>query len=235
MSRRSRPLKSEDESSSERMKSRRSQTPSRTSPAVTRRSPAVKSTSNRTPLQSRVQSAPVTRGVHSDPSKTRTKKMTSSERTYRSGQGSRESSQDRTADMSIYRKSSADLYSDRLTLDDLEVRNCTRNDVELSKRPASASANAFENLSVSLNMGKLTPTSHKSSIKPRQETRPGSSRSRIPIPVGRMNRSPSPFFSNDSPERADSGIEIYNEFETSPTNTLRRNNDRRNRPPDIIE
>ena len=57
MSRRSRPLKSEDESSSERMKSRRSQTPSRTSPAisrtspaVTRRSPAVKSTSNRTPL-----------------------------------------------------------------------------------------------------------------------------------------------------------------------------------------
>lgn len=120
--------------------------------------------------------------------------MTSSERTYRSGQGSRESSQDRTADMSIYRKSSADLYSDRLTLDDFEVQNCTRDDVELSKRPASASANAFENLSISLNMGKLTPTSHKSNIIPRQETRPGSSRSRIPIPVGRMNRSTSSFF-----------------------------------------
>jgi len=82
----------------------------------------------------------------------------------------------------------------------------------------------------------------KTTVKPRQELRPGSSRSRIPVPVpsrSTTNRAQSPDFNpNYSPERADSGIDIYTEFETSPTNSIRRNgqNVRHNqRPPDIPE
>ena len=95
--------------------------------------------------------------------------------------------------------------------------------------------------------------SHKSSkkrqqpkitVRPRQENRPGSSRSRIPAPVAhirnnsaQLRRAQSPDFNpNYSPERADSGIDIYTEFETSPTNSIRRNRQNTsNRPPDIIE
>ena len=72
--------------------------------------------------------------------------------------------------------------------------------------------------------------------KPRQESRPGSSRSRIPIPTSRLPPRPSSAASsltsnhhvtsrdqhNYSPDRADSGIDIYAEFETSPTNSIRR-------------
>ena len=84
----------------------------------------------------------------------------------------------------------------------------------------------------------------KITVRPRQENRPGSSRSRIPAPVSHIInssaaqlRTQSPDFNpNYSPERADSGIDIYTEFETSPTNSIRRNRQNTsNRPPDIIE
>ena len=97
---------------------------------------------------------------------------------------SRESSQDRKTNMKVYR-------DDRLTLEDLEP--ATKDNLansRLTKRPKSAAEMAAQSLSVSLHgvTGEL--------VKPRMESRPGSSRSRIPVPVGRRvnTRSPSPFF-----------------------------------------
>jgi len=124
--------------------------------------------------------------------KVRTKKISAAERTFRNGQGSRESSTDRTLDISVYSKKS-NQSEDRLTLDDLEDEKYAQDDLTISKRPSSAAETAFQNLSVSLNGG------HRTKVKPRKENRPGSSRSRIPIPIRRANydgRSPSPFFRN---------------------------------------
>ena len=134
------------------------------------------------------------RGTNLDPPKNRTRTMQASERTYRNGQGSRESSVDRTVDLSVYTDNS-NASDGRLTLDDLEVTNYAVDDLDLEKRrPVSATEGAFQNLSVSLNVGQRK----KLVARPRQEGRPGSARSRIPIPVGRRNhaRSPSPFFRN---------------------------------------
>ena len=95
---------------------------------------------------------------------------------------SRESSQDRKNNMKVYR-------DDRLTLDDLEPATKDASS-RVTKRPKSAAEMAAQSLSVSLHgvTGEL--------VKPRLESRPGSSRSRIPVPVGRRvnTRSPSPFF-----------------------------------------
>lgn len=231
--RRSRPLKTEGDTNT-KLKQRRSQTPSRSSTAA---STPPKITTSRSPILQTTPRAKSATGIgrtfHSDPPKTRTKKMTSSERTFQNGQGSRESSMDRTVDLSVYSIKSNSAHGDHLTLEDLEMSHYAADDIKLTK-PSSVSENAFQNLSLSLNNGGQPIKM----IKPRQETRPGSSRSRIPIPVGRgtNGRSASPFFSNESPERADSGIDIYTDFE-SPTNTLRRQsrNNINNRPPDILE
>lgn len=224
--RRTRPLKTNGESSAAKMKQRRSQTPSRTS---TPRTP----TQRRKPMEStpRAKSATLAgRNAHSDPPINRTRKMTSAERTYGRGQGSRESSVDRTLEISVYDDSSQG--DSRLTLNDLEPSQYAQDDLYVPKRPNSAAEKSLQNLSLSVNSGV-----RRLKANPRQEMRPGSSRSRIPVPVARNNnntRSPSPFFSQESPERADSGIDIYTDFE-SPTSTMRRCRQPSNRPPDIIE
>lgn len=203
---RSRPLKGESSSAS-RMKKHRSQTPSRSriGSSTPPRSSSATPYSNHTPMTT---------------AKTPRTKRLSSQESMAPGK-SRESSQDRKTNMKVYR-------DDRLTLEDLEPATKGANS-SLTKRPKSAVEMAAQSLSVSLHgvTGEL--------VKPRIESRPGSSRSRIPVPVGRRanTRSPSPFFSNESPERADSGIDIYNDFE-SPTNTMRRRAEAI-RPPDIIE
>jgi len=203
---RSRPLKGESNSAS-RMKKHRSQTPSRSriGSSTPPRSSSATPYSNHTPMTT---------------ARTPRTKRLSSQESMAPGK-SRESSQDRKTNMKVYR-------DDRLTLEDLEPATKGANS-SLTKRPKSAVEMAAQSLSVSLHgvTGEL--------VKPRIESRPGSSRSRIPVPVGRRanTRSPSPFFSNESPERADSGIDIYNDFE-SPTNTMRRRAEAI-RPPDIIE
>ncbi|CBY33108.1 unnamed protein product [Oikopleura dioica] len=203
---RSRPLKGESNSAS-RMKKHRSQTPSRSriGSSTPPRSSSATPYSNHTPMTT---------------ARTPRTKRLSSQESMAPGK-SRESSQDRKTNMKVYR-------DDRLTLEDLEPATKGVNS-SLTKRPKSAVEMAAQSLSVSLHgvTGEL--------VKPRIESRPGSSRSRIPVPVGRRanTRSPSPFFSNESPERADSGIDIYNDFE-SPTNTMRRRAEAI-RPPDIIE
>ena len=100
---------------------------------------------------------------------------------------------DRTVDLSVYSIKSNSAHGDHLTLEDLEMSHYAADDIKLTK-PSSVSENAFQNLSLSLNNGGQPIKM----IKPRQETRPGSSRSRIPIPVGRgtNGRSASPFFRN---------------------------------------
>lgn len=203
---RSRPLKDESGSAS-RLKKHRSQTPSRSriGSSTPPRSSSATPYSNHTPMTT---------------TKTPRTKRLSSQESMAPGK-SRESSQDRKINMKVYR-------DDRLTLEDLEPATKDANS-RLTNRPKSAAEMAAQSLSVSLHgvTGEL--------VKPRIESRPGSSRSRIPVPVGRRvnTRSPSPFFSNESPERADSGIDIYNDFE-SPTNTMRRRAEAI-RPPDIIE
>lgn len=118
--------------------------------------------------------------------------MTSAERTYGRGQGSRESSVDRTLEISVYDDSSQG--DSRLTLDDLEPSQYAQDDLYVPKRPNSAAEKSLQNLSLSVNSGV-----RRLKANPRQEMRPGSSRSRIPVPVARNNnntRSPSPFFRN---------------------------------------
>ncbi|CAG5113525.1 Oidioi.mRNA.OKI2018_I69.chr2.g7626.t2.cds [Oikopleura dioica] len=206
---RSRPLKG-DSNSASRMKKHRSQTPSRSRIGSSTPPRSSSATPYSTPMTAKTP---------------RTKRLTSQESMApgkSSGKTSRESSQDRKVNMKVYR-------DDRLTLEDLG--SSTKDEKAPTKRPKSAAEMALQSLSVSLHgvSGEL--------VKPRMEARPGSARSRIPVPVGRRvnTRSPSPFFSNESPERADSGIDIYNDFE-SPTNTMRRQRAAEaTRPPDIIE
>ena len=123
--------------------------------------------------------------------------MTSAERTYSRGQGSRESSIDRTLEISVYEEPkiyNPDRGDGRLTIDDLELSQYAADDLQIPKRPNSAVEKSLQNLSMSVNTG----VARRLKANPRQEMRPGSSRSRIPVPVQRNNntRSPSPFFRN---------------------------------------
>lgn len=164
---RSRPLKGETSSAS-RLKKHRSQTPSRSriGSATPPRSASATPYSNHTPMTTAKMP--------------RTKRLSSQE-SMAPGK-SRESSQDRKTNMKVYR-------DDRLTLEDLEPATKDASS-RVTKRPKSAAEMAAQSLSVSLHgvTGEL--------VKPRIESRPGSSRSRIPVPVGRRvnTRSPSPFF-----------------------------------------
>ena len=165
---RSRPLKG-DSNSASRMKKHRSQTPSRSRIGSSTPPRSSSATPYSTPLTAKTP---------------RTKRLTSQESMApgkSSGKTSRESSQDRKVNMKVYR-------DDRLTLEDLGTT--TKDEKAPTKRPKSAAEMALQSLSVSLHgvTGEL--------VKPRMEARPGSARSRIPVPVGRRvnTRSPSPFF-----------------------------------------
>ena len=171
---RSRPLKGESNSAS-RLAKQRSQTPSRSrvGSSTPPRSSSATPYSNTTPMTTKT---PRTKRLSSQESMSRGKSA---------GTSSRESSQDRKVNMKVYR-------DDRLTLEDLEpaTKEATSKANSNSKRPKSAAEMALQSLSVSLHgvSGEL--------VKPRMESRPGSARSRIPVPVGRRinARSPSPFF-----------------------------------------
>merc|ERR1712131_224516 len=251
--RRSRPLKDDSNSTST---PKRSQTPSRYSqrPSSAASNHSMSSSFSHTPTQSRYQSStPKTRTStrstpKSDGPSTRTRRLTSNESTSKYTQ-SRESSVERVLEDKRTRSRSYEPKSSQiqlkiqrdqiddgeLTLDDLETK-FSIDDIDVNPIVNPSEVN---NLSLSLNSKRIP---RKTTAKPRQELRPGSSRSRIPVPVpsrSTTNRAQSPDFNpNYSPERADSGIDIYTEFETSPTNSIRRNgqNVRHNqRPPDIPE
>jgi len=195
----------------------------------------------------------------------RTRRLTANEATYKSAR-SRESSSERILDDKTSTRNRSRSYEPKsqrdlkqlivdddveLTLDDLEtkINVYTHHDINHAHHEHEQ---AFRDLSLSFGERK---------VKPRPDSRPGSSRSRIPIPtsssriprpssaassLASMERVNAPVLSssqreqhNYSPDRADSGIDIYAEFETSPTNSIRRalraQQAQYQRPPDIIE
>jgi len=242
--RRARPLRDENSSPSPASSGRRSQTPSRQKARMT----TVQSTPKSKP------DAPP-----------RTRRLTANEATYKSAR-SRESSSERILDDKTSTRNRSRSYEPKsqrdlkqlivdddveLTLDDLEtkINVYTHHDINHAHHEHEQ---AFRDLSLSFGERK---------VKPRPDSRPGSSRSRIPIPtsssriprpssaassLASMERVNAPVLSssqreqhNYSPDRADSGIDIYAEFETSPTNSIRRalraQQAQYQRPPDIIE
>jgi len=232
--RRARPLRDgSDSPSSVTSSGRRSQTPSR----------------HHTRANNHLQSTPKTSKTENG--YPRTRRLTTKEPTFKSTR-SRESSTERILDDKNQNRNRSRSYEPKtrtkqmtldpddieLTLDDLETKIIDDSVVNRQHQQA------FQNLSLSFGDRKA---------KPRQESRPGSSRSRIPIPTSRLPPRPSSAASslssnhhvtsrdqhNYSPDRADSGIDIYAEFETSPTNSIRRalraQQAQYQRPPDIIE